>query len=560
MVLCMARPTRRSGSGNHQLRKRVPADVLAKARGQRVRLRLPVAGEGEPILVSVTIGAEISLSLRTADKGLAKQRHAAVLAQLDEHFDRLRAGPKPLSQKEQVAIAGILYRAFAEGLEDNPGTPELWERVREMNEYAISGGTRSLVIYNSEAERQAAALEDRFGPMVDIVLANEGIVTDTASRAGVMAAAARALTEAAEKLKRNAEGDYRPDPVAVRFPPWAGTAAVQNANGALPALTFDTLFERWQRETRPAASTVTTWRGHLRMLKEHLGHNDPRRVTRADMVAWKDKLIDRGLSPNSIRDSHLASIKTLFNYAVNNGLLTENPVRGVRVAGRVSAGERRLPYTDDEVASLLALASGETHPARRWLPWLLALSGARVGELAQLWGKRIVEIDGIHVMRIAPAEDGGSLKNANSERDVPLHPALVEQGFLAFVRSRGDGPLFYGTQGAPRPLRRGSGADTHRHASKGVSNRLASWIRSEGFTDSRKAPSHAFRHWFKTTCARLGIQERVADAIQGHVGNQTAADTYVHIDVAMKADAIGRIPVPQVKAGSGPLSSRLANY
>jgi integrase len=159
-----------------------------------------------------------------------------------------------------------------------------------------------------------------------------------------------------------------------------------------------------------------------------------------------------------------------------------------------------------------------------------------------------VEIDGIHVMKIAPAEDGGSLKNAHSERDVPLHPALVEQGFLAFVRSRGDGPLFYGTQGAPRSRRRGSGTDTHRHASKGVSNRLAGWIRSEGFNDHRKAPSHAFRHWFKTTCARLGIQERVADAIQGHVGNQTAADTYVHIDVAMKADAIGRIPVPQVKA------------
>jgi hypothetical protein len=110
----------------------------------------------------VTIGAEISLSLRTADKGLAKQRHAAVLAQLDEHFDRLRAGPKPLSQKEQVAIAGILYRAFAESLEDNPGAPELWERVHEMNEYAISGGTHSLGIYNSEAERQAAALESRF--------------------------------------------------------------------------------------------------------------------------------------------------------------------------------------------------------------------------------------------------------------------------------------------------------------------------------------------------------------------------------------------------------------
>ena len=62
---------------------------------------------------------------------------------------------------------------------------------------------------------------------------------------------------------------------------------------------------------------------------------------------------------------------------------------------------------------------------RRWLPWLLALSGARVGELAQLWGQRITEVDGVPVMKIAPAEDGGSLKNEGSERIVPIHPAIL---------------------------------------------------------------------------------------------------------------------------------------
>ncbi len=31
----------------------------------------------------------------------------------------------------------------------------------------------------------------------------------------------------------------------------------------------------------------------------------------------------------------------------------------------------------------------ETNAARRWLPWLAALSGARIGELAQLWGEEI---------------------------------------------------------------------------------------------------------------------------------------------------------------------------
>ncbi|WP_157223411.1 hypothetical protein [Rhodovulum sp. PH10] len=67
---------------------------------------------------------------------------------------------------------------------------------------------------------------------------------------------------------------------------------------------------------------------------------------------------------------------------------------------------------------------------------LLTFSGARIGEIAQLWGKGITIIDGVPVMKIVLAEDGGSLKNANSERTVPIHPAVIERGFLEFVRYR----------------------------------------------------------------------------------------------------------------------------
>ena len=205
------------------------------------------------------------------------------------------------------------------------------------------------------------------------------------------------------------------------------------------------------------------------------------------------------------------------------------------------------PYTDEEVARILALADKEMHPARRWLPWLMAFSGARVGEVAQLWGQRIVEIDGIPLMKIAPAEDGGSLKNEGSERDVPIHPAIVKRGFLKFVAQRGGGPLFY--RGGRRSPRSPEGKASGRHASKGVANQLAGWIRSKGFTNQRKAPSHAFRHWFKTTCLNLGIQETIADAIQGHAGRRGEADTYRHVSLAMKMRAIKRIPVPSIKNG-----------
>ncbi|MDP2409616.1 MAG: site-specific integrase [Pseudolabrys sp.] len=532
MVLRMARPTRRRGSTRSQFRKRVPDDVLRKARGQRITFRLP-NDNGDEVVISAKAGPEVTFSLRTSDKRSQDERHGIALAQFEQWCDAIRNGPRPLSQKRRSALAGLLYLAFAETLEDDPGDPALWAAVQEANNHAISGPL--LGIYDAEADGRQEALERRFGGLVDLILQREGVVTDKASRNALLAEAGMKLTKAAEKLQRNASGDFTPDPFAASIPAWKGEVNAEPGNAT--TLTFENLFERWKEETRPAPSTVTSWRGHVKQFKRHLGHDDPRRVTRDNVVAWKDILLARGLK--GINDGHLATIKALFNYGVRNGLLKDNSAKDVNARRRREAGDSRLPYEDDEVAQLLALADKETLPARRWLPWLMAFSGARVGEVAQLWGDRVVRVDGIPVMKIAPADDGGTLKNEGSERAVPIHPALIERGFLSFVRERGSGPLFYG--GGRKKRGKSTAA---RHASKGVANHLAAWIRANGFTNKRKAPSHALRHWFKTECSKLGIQDSVADAIQGHVGNSGVAGRYRHIGVATMAGAIKQITVP----------------
>jgi integrase len=154
--------------------------------------------------------------------------------------------------------------------------------------------------------------------------------------------------------------------------------------------------------------------------------------------------------------------------------------------------------------------------------------------MAQLHGSHIIERDGIPVVKIAPAKEGGSIKNPESERLVPIHSKLIEDGFLDFVKARGEGPLFY---------QRTSGDPKRKHASKGLSNRLAAWIRENGFTDPRKAPNHALRHWFKSETARLGIPDSVADAIQGHSDGR-ASSGYRHIALKMMSDAIEHFKLP----------------
>ncbi len=524
--------------------------MVKKARGQRFAFTLD-----DGVVAHASIGDVVYFSLKTADTATARARHGRAAAQFEQICEAVRRGPQPLTKKQQVAFSGLLYHAFASGLEEDPGDPELWAAVKEANDAAMAGelpfnSLRIPPLPPSEARK--AAMEKRFGALVDLFLRREAIITDAANRRSLIEEAAKALNDAVVKLKRNAEGDYRPDPIAERFPAWekpqtGGSPRKKRGTGTL---TFQDIFDRWRNEGDLAPSTITTWGSYWRQLKAFVKHDEPARVVKADIVAWKDALLAAGRTAKSIRDGQLAAARTLFNYALANDLVSVNPVLGVMLRQKAKAGQKKLPYTDEEVARLLELADQEKTPYRHWLPWLMALSGARAAEVAQMWGKHIIQVDGVWVMQITATEDGGRLKNAGSEREVPIHPAVLERGFLDFVEAKGSGPLFYGAAKGQRRGRRGKAdddTDGRRHASKGVTNRLGGWIRSqEGFNDPRKSPNHAFRHWFKTACMKAGIHPNMADALQGHAGRGEAAG-YEHPTAPMMAEAIAKIAVPTVR-------------
>ena len=82
--------------------------------------------------------------------------------------------------------------------------------------------------------------------------------------------------------------------------------------------------------------------------------------------------------------------------------------------------------------------------------------------------------EGIWYLNITP--EAGSQKGRTS-RQVPLHPHLIEQGFLDAVNRR-SGPLFFD----PR-RRRTNSIGNPQH--KKVAQRVADWVRSLGITDRK---------------------------------------------------------------------------
>ncbi|MGC4024163.1 MAG: hypothetical protein QM744_02750 [Mesorhizobium sp.] len=144
------------------------------------------------------------------------------------------------------------------------------------------------------------------------------------------------------------------------------------------------------------------------------------------------------------------------------------------------------------------------------------------------------EIDGIPVVEIRPTDDAGTIKTGVSERIIPIHNALLQGGFLSFVKARKGKPLFYG---------RSSGDPEKLHGSKGVSNKLRDWIRDLGFKDPRKKPSHAIRSWFKSAAMDAGMTDRMVDAIQGHAP-RSEGDGYFTPPVHQMLAALEKLELP----------------
>ncbi len=303
-----------------------------------------------------------------------------------------------------------------------------------------------------------------------------------------------------------------------------------------PATSIDDVFAKWEAETAPSASTLSSWRGIVRDLKSFLGPkaSDIRAIGADDIVRWKDKLVRDGKAAATISRGYLGCARALFRFAIGNHMASEDPTEGIKVVRKAKAGTRMLAYSNEEVARLLSLSNQAKEPWKRWLPLLAAATGSRIGEVAQLHGSHVTVEEGFHVLKIQPAQDAGTIKNESSERTVPVHSALIKAGFLEFVKAKGSGPLFYS---------RSSGDPKRKHASKGVSNRLAAWIRANGFNDPRKAPNHALRHWFKTEASRLGIADSITDAIQGHSDGRSAS-VYRHVDIPTMAEGIEKMKLP----------------
>ncbi len=465
---------------------------------------------------------EYRISLGTKDLPEAKRRYPAVATKVDAELAQAAGGPTILSQQQIVALAGLWYRRELEANEANPGDPDDRDIEVELLQEA----------YEKGKAREAVAWD------VNELLKAEGLTITEPCLEELANSIFWLKLNLIHTLKRRGWGDYSRDPKLDTFPSWeAPQSPTEVTLGKPSGDTFTTLLEAWKIERKPGQRTADEWERAIGRLEAHVGHDVPARLTKAAIVGWKDALIGEGKAGKTV-GNHLRAVGSLFNWAVSNERLIANPAKGVVVAGKGKGSVKRLPYTDEDAKTLL-LASRTMAGARRWLPWLLAFTGARVEEVCQSFVSDIRHKGGIWHLDINADHPSKSLKNTGSVRCVPLHASIISEGFLSYVSSLPqDGPLFPDL----KPDKYGRRGDS-------ATDIMGRWVRKLGITDPRIAPNHSWRHRFKDECRNVEIDTAIHDALTGHSPSGEGGKYGVGYSLSVLAMAVAKLPSP-VPSGS----------
>jgi integrase len=507
MPLAMSRPWKHPNSGFYWLRKGVPEDLRALV-GKREEKR----------------------SLLTRDPAEAKRRHAEALAELEARWANLRAGPRALSEREAHRLAVPIHDRWLAQHRDNPSRPTIWDTKLGTQLFlppkSLPPGPNFDVSSFLQVDKDSLRVTEMEGWCLtgaDECLASQGLKVDNDSRRLLAKAIAAAVQRASLSLARLAQGEAIESPLF--FPSTVTPVAIATSQKPVP---FESLIKGWASERRPVEKTVYEWTRVMRQLEKFLGHDDARRVTGDNFVAWKGAMVEEGLRPKTIQDAKLAPMRAIFQWGFKNKLIQANPAGGVSLDIRSKQSEKKRSFTDEEAKTILRAASAEKDPVKRWVPWIGAYSGARVSEICQLRSEDVLKIDDIWCMKLDP--EAGSLKTSGSERIIPVHPALIEAGFITFATRTKPGPLFVDLAPDKFGKRGGNGTKI-----------IGRFVRQLGLIDLRLSPSHSWRHRIKTLGRRYGLATDILDAITGH-SSRSVGDSYGEFPAEALYREICKIP------------------
>ena len=255
-------------------------------------------------------------------------------------------------------------------------------------------------------------------------------------------------------------------------------------------------------------------------------------VTRKEAGRYVSQYLLKTGRSASTNNRDITALSSLWKWMVVRGITEGNPWKDQKIPKGSHRGsvekDKRLPFTDTELSSLLELAPTFGRPTSSTLYDIIsigALSGMRLEEICSL--------------RVADCEQGlfsiKEGKTKSSVREVPIHSQLKGIVRTRSQRKKANGYLFH--ELSP------SGPD--QRMSESVSKRLSRLVRREaGISDKRKT-FHSLRHRFVTNALQAGHDPWVVKDVVGHSQSGVTLSIYSQgASIEQKRSCIESVQLP----------------
>lgn len=251
----------------------------------------------------------------------------------------------------------------------------------------------------------------------------------------------------------------------------------------------------------------------LLLLPKHMGSKP----------AFKDKSIaelmglnlqaSQRLSPVSIA-KHIRSYSTFYAWAVKQKRVADNHFSAL-VDNASKTAVIREAFSPQDIRRIMdrVLKAKKWH--QKWGVLIAFYTGARLNEIAQLEASDIIEEDGIPCFRFTDEGEEKRLKNASSKRIVPVHPKLIELGFMEYAEQQTK-RLF---------------PQLSYHPKDGYGRNLGRWfneslLRKQLGITSPSQVFHSIRHTVAQQLRNAQVQEATIKDILGHSQEGVTMQTY----------------------------------
>lgn len=216
-------------------------------------------------------------------------------------------------------------------------------------------------------------------------------------------------------------------------------------------------------------------------------------------------------------NKHVARLGALLRYCVDECVIASNPASGLKISQKNKESEERSAYSVEDVGRIVkSLPKDPTKPERYWIPLIGLYSGMRLNEICQLYVNDIQQVNDVWCININDAGDK-RLKNIASERIIPIHPTLLELGFLDYVKI---------TEAEKHPR---LWMNLQWTKIEGYSNSFGKWFQRY----NRKYVSgdplkvfHSMRHLVADTLKQGDVKDSLISEIMGHSHNSITTSRY----------------------------------